>query len=127
MIKRALSGFLILSLASAVLVLIAPPSQADPGNGLGLGVCKQFFNNREKHCLRVCGEPPPGCVYFECTKCGCDIICDDGTTADMPPLSWDLGSSFDIVDIQRPTAGQPENSWQRLWLVQPVRWPAPLR
>ena len=124
MMKRTLASLLILVLASAVLVLIAPAAVADPGNGHGLGTCKLIFNNKEKRCLKICGEPPTGCHFFECTKCGCDVVCDDGATRNVPAQVWSLEGAFGVPASMSPTDLPPERSWDRIF--HPLRWPVPL-
>ena len=63
-------------LALTVGLLLVGSVAADPGNGKGKGTCKT--NN--KLCTKTCAPPPAGCTYFECSKCGCDYLCADGTT-----------------------------------------------
>jgi hypothetical protein len=91
--KKAQWMALLVALALTVGLLLVGSVAADPGNGRGKGVCKQ--NN--KLCDKFCAPPPPGCAYFECTKCGCDYLCADGTTIALPPLTTE---EFDTSAVE---------------------------
>ncbi len=116
--KKMVSTLTVLVLLVSCFAMTA--ALAEPGKGKG---CPQ--NNR--HCLKWCGEPPAGCSYFECSKCGCDFICNDGTMVSMPSLVSADGESFDDTVSLSASVSYETPNWTGPFIVNPVRWPVPLK
>lgn len=75
MFRRALCLGLTIVVVAGVSALL-DPADAGPLNGKGKGVCKP----NPAHC-KFCPPPEPGCMIFECSKCGCDYICGEATVS----------------------------------------------
>lgn len=127
--KRTISALGVLILLAAAVAMLAPTDvMADPCTNPGNGIQHGFFYPH--HCIKWCGEAPPGCSFWECSKCGCPYTCDDGTYGVMPSIQWpnppvpyDPATSSGLAPGMTPSQG----GWLSMFGLQPVRWPAPLK
>lgn len=125
--KKTISTLAVFTMVLGALVFLAPTDAVagvcDPGHP-GKGKMKgHLFAN----CTKLFGPPPEGCYYFECTKCGFDLICEDGSMYSSDSQVWEFGVGFDIPVNMTPDVEPPQESLldrvRRAW----IRWPVPLR
>ena len=74
------------------LAALVPTAQSAPCFGRGKGGL-----NGNGHCNR-CPPPAPGCVFFECTACGCDYMCASVrvTRAPLPEAEKPAGPALAV-------------------------------